>query len=160
MANKNEAHVNFWIPEELMLRLKVLCVKKRKSIKQVATEAIEQYLEIQEAPIQSTPQSFQFKETPVKSTEVYQPSFSFSETNKATRVDRKPKYDAEFEEFWNLYDKRVDKSVCQREWSRLTKRDKQLIMQHVPKYKATITDMKYQRNPLTYLRRKNWLDAQ
>ena len=41
---RGEAHVNFWIPEELMEQLKIHAVKSRKTIKQVGIEALEAYL--------------------------------------------------------------------------------------------------------------------
>lgn len=39
-----EAHVNFWIPEPLMERIKLHAVKSKKSIKQIGIEAFEAYL--------------------------------------------------------------------------------------------------------------------
>lgn len=41
---KKEAHVNFWVPDELMERLKIHAAKSRKTIKQIGVEALEQYL--------------------------------------------------------------------------------------------------------------------
>lgn len=41
---KKEAHVNFWIPEELMEQVKLYAVKSKKSIKQIGIEAFENYL--------------------------------------------------------------------------------------------------------------------
>lgn len=39
-----QAHLNFWVPDELMTRLKVHSAKTKKSIKQIGIEAIEAYL--------------------------------------------------------------------------------------------------------------------
>lgn len=41
---KQETHVNFWVPDELMERVKIRAAKSRKSIKQIGVEALEQYL--------------------------------------------------------------------------------------------------------------------
>ncbi|MCK8496031.1 hypothetical protein M0L20_29465 [Spirosoma sp. RP8] len=41
---KKESHVNFWMPEELMERLKIYSAKSKKSIKQLGIEAIEEFL--------------------------------------------------------------------------------------------------------------------
>jgi 5,10-methylenetetrahydrofolate reductase len=43
-APKQEAHVNFWVPDELMERLKIHAAKNKKTIKQIGIEAFEQYL--------------------------------------------------------------------------------------------------------------------
>ncbi len=41
---KDEVHINFWIPEELMVKLKVRAAESRKTIKQLGIEAIEEFL--------------------------------------------------------------------------------------------------------------------
>ena len=41
---KKEAHVNFWVPEELMEKLKIQSAISKKSIKQIGIEALEDYL--------------------------------------------------------------------------------------------------------------------
>jgi NRPS condensation-like uncharacterized protein len=42
---KKEAHMNFWIEEEIMERLKIHSIKSKKTIKQIAKEALSEYLE-------------------------------------------------------------------------------------------------------------------
>lgn len=41
---RKEAHVNFWVPEELMEQLKIKAAKSRMTIKQIGIEAFEKYL--------------------------------------------------------------------------------------------------------------------
>lgn len=64
-----------------------------------------------------------------------------------------------FDDFWNLYDKKVAKDKCQKKYSKLT--NKELL-----KIKETLNDfLKYKPfedyqhpNPLTYLNQKRWND--
>lgn len=64
-----------------------------------------------------------------------------------------------FSEFWDAYDKKSDRAACESKWSKLKDGDKELIMQHVPKYVKQTPDKKYRKNPLTYLNKKTWLDG-
>lgn len=41
---KKEHHVNFWVPESLMIRLKIHAAKSGTTIKQMGVEALEEYL--------------------------------------------------------------------------------------------------------------------
>ncbi|GAB4042053.1 hypothetical protein [Spirosoma jeollabukense] len=41
---RKETHVNFWVPEELMERLKIHAAKSKKTIKEIGNEALEAYL--------------------------------------------------------------------------------------------------------------------
>lgn len=66
--------------------------------------------------------------------------------------------DADFIEFWNLYDKKRDKDKCQKKWKRLTRDEKQAIFETLPKYVASTPDKGYRKNPLTWLNGKCWED--
>lgn len=66
--------------------------------------------------------------------------------------------DADFIEFWNLYDKKRDKDKCQKKWKRLNKDEKVRIFKHVPRYVAATPDKQYRKNPLTYLNGRCWED--
>ena len=63
-----------------------------------------------------------------------------------------------FEKFWNLYDKKTGRDKCETKWNNITNADREKIFETLPKYLATITDKKYQKNPLTYLNGKYWND--
>lgn len=41
---KKDSHINFWVPEELMERLKIHAARSKKTIKQIGIEALEQFL--------------------------------------------------------------------------------------------------------------------
>jgi len=64
-----------------------------------------------------------------------------------------------FFEFWDLYDKKVgDKEKIQKKFEGLSETDKQLILDHVPKYKLSKPDKQYRKDPATYLNNKSWND--
>jgi len=43
-AGHRSSHLNFWVEDQLMQRLKVYAAKSRKTIKQIGKEALEAYL--------------------------------------------------------------------------------------------------------------------
>lgn len=69
-------------------------------------------------------------------------------------------YDVEiyptFEDFWNLYDKKVDRDSCERKWSKLSQSEKEAIISYIPNYIAAQPDKKYRKNPQTFLNNKSW----
>lgn len=64
----------------------------------------------------------------------------------------------EFERFWDLYDKKVDRSKCEKKFKNLSKAERESIFQHVPEYVASTPDSQYRKNPYTYLNGKCWRD--
>lgn len=73
-------------------------------------------------------------------------------------LDADERQERDFLVFWNTYDKKIDKNDCRKVWARLTKRDRMLALKHVPIYVAYTPDKQFRKNPLTYLRRRAWLD--
>ena len=64
-----------------------------------------------------------------------------------------------FEDFWNLYDKKVgDKKKLLKKFSALSDKDILDIMKYIPKYKIATPDKKYRKNPETFLNNRSWLD--
>jgi hypothetical protein len=64
-----------------------------------------------------------------------------------------------FEDFWNLYDKKVgDKEKIKAKFIKLKDSEIELIFLHVPKYKIAQPDKKYRKDPSTYLNNKSWND--
>ena len=63
-----------------------------------------------------------------------------------------------FDEFWDLYDKKVSRDNSEKKWNKLSEKDKELIMQFIPKYKAYQPDKKFRKDPLTFFNNKTWLD--
>lgn len=64
-----------------------------------------------------------------------------------------------FEEFWELYDKKVGKKdILIKKWLKLSDIERELAMSYIPKYKLSQPDKKYRKNPETFLNQKAWND--
>jgi len=63
-----------------------------------------------------------------------------------------------FEQFWDAYGKKVDKTKAQNKWDRLSTKDQQRAIEHVPGYVRATPDKQFRKNPVTYLNGKCWLD--
>ena len=63
-----------------------------------------------------------------------------------------------FDEFWILYDKKVDKANTKKKYSKLSVTDREKIFTHIPRYKLKTPDVKYRKNPDTYLNNRCWED--
>jgi hypothetical protein len=61
-----------------------------------------------------------------------------------------------FEDFWNLYDKKIDRPACERKWKGLKQRDKEAVMDYIPAYKAANPDKQYRKNPESFFNAKAW----
>jgi len=75
-----------------------------------------------------------------------------------TETKTKTEKDKKFELFWELYGKKIDRFGSQKKFMKLTNKDIELILVHVPKYVASTPDVQYRKNPKTYLNNKGWLD--
>ena len=63
-----------------------------------------------------------------------------------------------FAQFWELYDKKVDRKRALQRWKRLRKSDIDLIMEFIPIYKKSVSDKQYMKNPDTFLNSRIWED--
>jgi len=64
-----------------------------------------------------------------------------------------------FDEFWDLYDKKVgDKTKIFNKWILLSNEEINLIINYIPKYKLSQPNKKYRKDPSTFLNNKSWLD--
>jgi hypothetical protein len=70
----------------------------------------------------------------------------------------KEKYSNEWSEFWDTYGKKVDTKKCKEKFQRLKPDEVSAILAHVPKYVKATPDVKYRKNPLTYLNGRGWED--
>jgi len=64
----------------------------------------------------------------------------------------------EFENFWNLYNKRVDRKKCFQLWKKIKKKDKEKIFVNLPNYIERTPDLKFRKDPKTYLNNESWND--
>lgn len=88
------------------------------------------------------------------------PNNKLIEINKNNKTDKPQKaiLNISFEEFYEAYGKKVDRVDAEKRWRKLTDRERELVMEDIPKYRATITDKKYQKSPATYLNKESWTD--
>lgn len=63
-----------------------------------------------------------------------------------------------FERFWNLYGKKTDRKKCESKFSRLKKSDIDKIFETLPIYIARTPDIKFRKDPSTYLNNESWND--
>jgi len=63
-----------------------------------------------------------------------------------------------FLEFWNLYNKKIAKVKCEKKWNKLKDKEREEIMNTLPKFLKTIKDKQYQPYPETYLNQQRWED--
>lgn len=63
-----------------------------------------------------------------------------------------------FDEFWNLYDKKVAKAKCEPKWNKLKDSEREDIMRTLPKFLKSIKDKQFQPYPYTYLNQRRWED--
>lgn len=63
-----------------------------------------------------------------------------------------------FAEFWDLYDKKTGKDVCERKFNKLKDSDIEKIFETLPRYIASTPDVQYRKNPSTWLNQKCWED--
>lgn len=63
-----------------------------------------------------------------------------------------------FQEFWDLYDKKVDRETAFRRFSKLKESEIEKALKVIPIYKKSQPDKKYRKNPSTWLNGKCWED--
>ena len=61
-----------------------------------------------------------------------------------------------FEDFWNLYDKKVDRKSAEPKWGRLTDEERIKAMKHIPLYLKEYPEKKFRKDPQTYLNNKSF----
>ena len=63
-----------------------------------------------------------------------------------------------FDDFWDLYNKKIDRYKCLSKWNKIKDIDKSKILKHIPEYLKSQPETKYRKNPLTYLNGQCWND--
>ena len=63
-----------------------------------------------------------------------------------------------FETFWSLYDKKVERTKCEKLWFKINPEAYEIILTHVELYVKSTPDKKFRKNPDTYLRNQCWND--
>ena len=70
----------------------------------------------------------------------------------------KNKVSVDFDKFWEIYDKKVDRKKTEKKFLALSKKEIDAIFNHLPSYLHSTPDKKYRKNPLTYLNSESWND--
>jgi fatty acid-binding protein DegV len=65
---------------------------------------------------------------------------------------------ADFEIWWEMYDKKRGKEKCLKKWAKLTKQEREDCLNATPAYVASTPDKQYRKDPQTYLNNKSWND--
>jgi len=90
-------------------------------------------------------------------TEHWQPNGNQMETQYKIREDKIIEYKGlDFNLFWNLYDKKIDKPKCELKWNKIKPETQQKILEYLPKYKLATPDKKFRKNPETFLNNNSW----
>jgi hypothetical protein len=61
-----------------------------------------------------------------------------------------------FEDFWEKYDHKIDRSKCEKKWKKIAQGAREKIMEHLELYVRSTPDKKYRRHPETYLNNNSW----
>jgi len=64
----------------------------------------------------------------------------------------------DFDLFWNIYNKKVDKEKCLKVWRKIRVEEIPFILEKAKLYIKSNTDIQYRKNPLTWLNGKCWND--
>jgi len=63
---------------------------------------------------------------------------------------------SDFNIFWKKYDKKVDRSKCEKLWNKINPAIYPRVQSHVEEYVKSTPDKKYRKNPATYLFNECW----
>jgi len=61
-----------------------------------------------------------------------------------------------FENFWDAYDKKIDRKDTIKKWEKLRQAEKEKILDNLPQYITATPDKQYRKNPETYLNDRAW----
>jgi hypothetical protein len=84
-----------------------------------------------------------------------------SDNKKDNKKDNKNKnetFEISFDVFWNIFDKKVDKVKCFNIWKKIKPEQHEEIILIAKKYVDATPDVKFRKNPLTWLNGQCWND--
>ena len=64
----------------------------------------------------------------------------------------------DFCDFWEVYDKKIDKKKCESIYAKIKEDDRQKIKDTITLYVAINKEKQFRKNPQTYLNGRNWED--
>lgn len=65
---------------------------------------------------------------------------------------------ADFEVFWDLYGKKVGRVKAEQKWHKLKPEEQEQVLEHVPAYVSSTPEVKFRKDPSTYLNGRCWED--
>jgi len=84
---------------------------------------------------------------------------SKNDSNTSKGKESKVKKSILFDEFWNLYNKKVgNKKACKKKWDKLTYDKQKTIIQTLPEWLTQFSEKQFQPHPETYLNNERWND--
>jgi hypothetical protein len=84
---------------------------------------------------------------------------SISSINKQETINKEQEtIEQYFEQFWNLYDKKVDRKKAFDKWKKLDIETMEKIIKITPDYVKKNNDVQYRKNPTTFLNNESWND--
>ena len=66
--------------------------------------------------------------------------------------------DTDFEVVWDLYGKKIKKPRAEAKWKRMTKKERQLAMDHIPRFVQATPEVQFRPHFDVYLNQKRWED--
>ena len=81
-----------------------------------------------------------------------------NDTDKIRKDKIRKDINNEFDIFWDLYNKKIDKTKCIKKWRLLKDEEKEKIVKVLDSYVKSTPDVKFRKNPLTWLNGKCWDD--
>jgi hypothetical protein len=80
------------------------------------------------------------------------------ENNRLIDNAQKERMRDNFETFWDLYQKKIDRAKCFKKFSKLKEKEQDAILLNVRPYVLANPETQYRKNPLTYLNGRCWED--
>lgn len=77
-----------------------------------------------------------------------------SEESDATYVE--PEIWPSFSDFWEAYDKKRERPLCEAAWAKMPQEDREAAMRAIPDYIASTPDKTYRKDPIRFLKHKGW----
>lgn len=65
---------------------------------------------------------------------------------------------SDFEKVWIMYEKKGNKKTSLQKWNKLSKKNKDLALSHIPMYAKSTPDKRYRKNFETYINQEVWND--
>ena len=88
----------------------------------------------------------------------YEPECNDSKVNKINKVNLNKDIIRDFENFWNVYNKKIDRVKCEKAWLKLTDDERKKINETIENYVKSNPDLQFRKYPHTYLNGKCFND--